>query len=200
MAADTTLKPESTVVAGEHFIHFAPVGTTLPTDSPAIDGDPGDGIDAAFLFAGATADTGAAWTIDAQVTDLYSSQLLDVYRQIVQSKKATLTAPLIDWTGGALTTATGGGTISATANGAKLVPPPQGVIEEMSAVVTIRDGGHFTRLVCERGLVAGSMTIPLVKTGFSTLPITYTALAAVEAEAAWVLYSTNPALLEGLGS
>ncbi len=200
MAASTTLQPESTVVAGEHFIHFAPVGTPLPTDSPAVGGNPGDGIDSAFMFAGATGDTGAAWTIDVQVTDLYASQLLDVYRQIIQSKKASLTAPLIDWTGSALTSATGGGTITATPNGAKLVPPPSGVIDEMSAVVTIRDGGNFTRLVCERGLIAGSMTIPLVKTGFATLPITYTALAPTVQPASWVLYSTNDALLDLVGS
>ena len=37
MAASTTLQPESTVVAGEHFIHFAPVGTPLkPAFAPVV--------------------------------------------------------------------------------------------------------------------------------------------------------------------
>lgn len=200
MAADTTLQPTAAVVAGTHYLHFAPLGTTLPTDVPATGGDPGDGIDTAFLFAGATADSGSAFSIEAQTTDLYVSQTLDVYRTIIQSRKASVTAPLVDWTGTAITTSMGGGTITTTTNGYKFEPPASGTIEEVSAVLTIVDGEFFYRFVVERGLVSGSASINLVKTAFATLPISYTALAPTTQATAWVLYSNNPALSDVVGS
>jgi len=200
MAADTTLKPQSTIVGGTHYLHLAPVGTTLPDDVPADGAEAGDDLDAAFLFAGATADTGAAFTIETSTTDLFSSQLLDVYRTIIQSKKTTVTAPLIDWSAAAISIANGGGEFTDTPNGTKYTPPPSGSIEETSLVLTILDGGYWTRFVVERGLVAGSVAVNLVKTAFATLPITYTALAPVEQETAWIMYSSNPAVAELVGS
>lgn len=202
MAADTTLKPLSTIVGGTHFLHLAPVGTTLPDDVPddGVDVQAGDDLDAAFLFAGATADTGAAFTVETATTDLFASQLLEVYRTIIQSRKTTVTAPLIDWSAAAISIANGGGEFTATTNGTKYTPPPSGSIEETSMVLTIRDGGYWTRLVAERGLVAGSMAVNLVKTAFATMPITYTVSAPVDEATSWALYSSNPALAELVGS
>lgn len=200
MAADTTLQPQSTVVGGTHYLHVAPVGTTLPTDVPADGAEAGDDLNAAFLFVGATADTGAVFTVETSTTDLFSSQLLDVYRTIIQSRKTSVTAPLIDWSAAAISIANGGGTFEATANGTKYTPPPSGSIEETSLVLTILDGGYWTRFVVERGLVAGSMAVNLNKTSFATMPITYTALAPVNQETSWVMYSSNPAVADLVGS
>jgi hypothetical protein len=200
MAADTTLKPQSTIVGGTHYLHLAPVGTTLPDDVPADGAEAGDDLDSAFLFAGATADTGAAFTIETSKTDLFSSQLLDVYRTIINQRTASVTAPLIDWSAAAISIANGGGEFRATPNGTAYEPPPSGSIEETSLVLTILDGGYWTRLVAERGLVAGSIAVNLVKTAFATMPITYTVAAPVDRDTAWTLYSSNPAFAELVGS
>lgn len=200
MTAPITLTPTSTIVGGTHYLHFAPVGTTLPTDVPALGGGAGDGIDSAFLFVGATADTGAAFTVETSTTDLYVSQTLEVYRQIINSKKTSVTAPLVDWTGSAIQTACGGGTFTDTANGTQYTPPADGDIEETSCVLTIADGGFLTRFVIERGLVAGSMAVNLVKTAFATMPITFTALAPITLPSAWTMYSNNPDFAELVGS
>lgn len=200
MPADTTLKPQSTIVGGTHYLHIAPVGTPLPTDVPDEGAEAGDDLDAAFLFAGATADTGAAFTIETSTTDLFSSQILDVYRTIINSRKTSVTAPLIDWSAAAISIANGGGHFEATSNGTKYTPPPSGSIEETSLVLSILDGGYWTRLVAERGLVAGSVQVNLNKTAFATMPITYTVAAPTEEETAWALYSSNPAFAELVGS
>ena len=46
--ADATLDPLATVVAGVHYLFFAPLGTALPTD---VGTEPGDGLDNAFQLA-----------------------------------------------------------------------------------------------------------------------------------------------------
>lgn len=193
MSVTATLDPLATLVAGTHYLFIAPLGTTLPTDCPAPGGNPGDGLDVAFAHIGYTADTGAAFAVDTQTTDLYASQSLDPIRTIVQSKKATIQAPLIEWSGASLITAFGGGTLTDTSNGTKYTPPPAGELDEVTAVLDIVDGTEFVRLVVERGLVAGSVSATLVKNAFATLPIVLTALAPVTAATAWHLIGSNTA-------
>ncbi len=188
--ADATLNPLATVVAGVHHLFFAPLGTTLPT---VVGTAPGQGLDDAFTAVGYTADTGAAFAVDTQTQDLYASQSNDPIRTIVQSKKATIQAPLIEWSASSLTAAFGGGTITAATGGWKYVPPAAGELDEVAAVLDIVDGTERIRLVVERGLVAGSISASLVKNAFATLPITFTALAPVVNPTAWHLLGSNDA-------
>lgn len=193
MSVTATLDPLATVVAGTHYLFLAPLGTALPTDCPAPGGNPGDGLNAAFAHIGYTADSGAAFAVDTQTQDLYASQSNDPIRTIVQSKKATIQAPLIEWSGASLIAAFGGGTLTDTANGTKYVPPAAGVLDEVTAVLDIVDGSEFIRLVVERGLVAGSVSATLVKNAFASLPIVLTALAPVTQPTAWHLIGSNTA-------
>ena len=192
--AEATLNPLATVVAGVHHLFFAPLGTTLPT---TVGSAPGIGLDAAFTAVGYTADTGAAFAVDTQTTNLFASQSLDPIRTIVTSKTATIQAPLIEWSAASLTAAFGGGTITAASGGWKYVPPPAGTLDEVSAVLDIVDGDERVRLVVERGIVAGSVSATLVKNAFATLPITFTALAPVDQPTAWHLLGSNDAFAAG---
>ena len=201
MAADTTLKPQSTIVGGTHYLHLAPVGTTLPDDVPDEGAEAGDDLDAAFLFAGATDEgAGSVFSVEKTTTDLRASQILEVYRTIINASKSSVTAALVDWSAAAISIANGGGEFRSTPNGVAYEPPADGTIEETSAVLTILDGGYWTRFVLERGIVAGSMSVNLVKTAFATMPITYNALAPITRPRAWTLYSSNPAVAELVGS
>lgn len=191
MTVPATLDPLATVVAGVHHLFFAPRGTTLPTD---VGTAPGVGLNAAFTAAGYTADSGAAFAVETQTTDLFASQSDDPIRTIIQSRKATIQAPLIEWNDTTLTTAFGGGTVSATANGYKYTPPTAGTITEVAAVLDIVDGDELIRIVAERGIVAGSVSANLVKNAFAALPIVYTALAPSTLPTAWFLVGTNSAL------
>ena len=192
--AEATLNPLATVVAGVHHLFFAPLGTTLPT---VVGSAPGQGLDDAFTAVGYTADTGAAFAVDTQTTNLFASQSLDPIRTIVTSKTATIQAPLIEWSAASLTAAFGGGTITAASGGWKYVPPPAGTLDEVSAVLDIVDGDERVRLVVERGIVAGSVSATLVKNAFATLPITFTALAPVDQPTAWHLLGSNDAFAPG---
>jgi hypothetical protein len=192
--AEATLNPLATLVAGVHHLFFAPLGTTLPT---TVGSAPGIGLDAAFTAVGYTADTGAAFAVDTQTTNLFASQSLDPIRTIVTSKTATIQAPLIEWSAASLTAAFGGGTITAASGGWKYVPPPAGTLDEVSAVLDIVDGDERVRLVVERGIVAGSVSATLVKNAFATLPITFTALAPVDQPTAWHLLGSNDAFAAG---
>lgn len=191
--ADATLDPLATVVAGVHYLFFAPLGTALPTD---VGTEPGDGLDNAFQCAGYTADTGSAFAVDTQTTDLFASQRLEPLRTIVQSQKATVQAPLIEWGATAIRTAFGGGTFTPTSNGTLYEPPPAGTLDEVSCVVDIVDGTELIRIVAERGIVAGSISANLVKNAFASLPIVYTALAPTTLDTAWRLIGTNAALAD----
>ena len=192
--AEATLNPLATLVAGVHHLFFAPLGTTLPT---TVGSAPGIGLDAAFTAVGYTADTGAAFAVDTQTTNLFASQSLDPIRTIVTSKTATIQAPLIEWSAASLTAAFGGGTITAASGGWKYVPPSAGTLDEVSAVLDIVDGDERVRLVVERGIVAGSVSATLVKNAFATLPITFTALAPVDQPTAWHLLGSNDAFAAG---
>lgn len=192
--AEATLNPLATLVAGVHHLFFAPLGTTLPT---TVGSAPGIGLDAAFTAVGYTADTGAAFAVDTQTTNLFASQSLDPIRTIVTSKTATIQAPLIEWSAASLTAAFGGGTITAASGGWKYVPPAAGTLDEVSAVLDIVDGDERVRLVVERGIVAGSVSATLVKNAFATLPITFTALAPVDQPTAWHLLGSNDAFAAG---
>ena len=129
--AEATLNPLATVVAGVHHLFFAPLGTTLPT---VVGSAPGQGLDDAFTAVGYTADTGAAFAVDTQTTNLFASQSLDPIRTIVQSKTATIQAPLIEWSASSLTAAFGGGTITAATGGWKYVPPAAGTLDDRRQV------------------------------------------------------------------
>lgn len=192
--AEATLNPLATLVAGVHHLFFAPLGTTLPT---TVGSAPGIGLDAAFTAVGYTADTGAAFAVDTQTTNLFASQSLDPIRTIVTSKTATIQAPLIEWSAASLTAAFGGGTITAASGWWKYVPPDAGTLDEVSAVLDIVDGDERVRLVVERGIFAGSVSATLVKNAFATLPITFTALAPVDQPTAWHLLGSNYAFAPG---
>ena len=196
------------MVAGVHHLFFAPLGTTLPT---TVGSAPGVGLDAAFTAVGYTADTGAAFAVDTQTTNLFASQSLDPIRTIVQSKTATIQAPLIEWSASSLTAAFGGGTITAPASAApagdmgKMAMPADAKMAKGQGTVTavdsltldIVDGDERIRLVVERGIVAGSVSATLVKNAFATLPITFTALAPVDQPTAWHLLGSNDAFAAG---
>lgn len=191
MPVSTTFNPLATLVAGVHYAYFAPLGTSLPTACPAT---PGAGLDDAFGFAGYTADTGAAFQVDTQTTDLYASQSDDPIRTIITSRKATATLPFIEINATTLTTAFGGGTLTTISGGYQYTPPASGTLDEVSGVIDIVDGDEMVRLVMERCIVAGSVNAQLVKNAFTGLPVTVTALAPVNLPTAWHLVGTNSAL------
>ena len=191
MAVSTTFDPLATVVAGVHYAYFAPLGTAPPTACPAT---PGQGLDDAFGFAGYTADTGAAFQVDTQTTDLYASQSFDPIRTIVTSRKATATIPFIEINATTLTPAFGGGTLTTISGGYKYEPPAAGTNDEVTGVIDIVDGTEMIRLVMERCIVAGSVNAQLVKNAFTGLPVTVTALAPVTLPTAWPLVGPNDAL------
>lgn len=195
MSVSADLDPTATIVGGSHYLFVGPSGTALPTD---VGTAPGDGLDAAFLHCGYTADSGSSFKVDTQSTDLYASQSYDPIRTIIQSRKATITAPLIEWNAASIVTAFGGGEITGTSNGSKYTPPAAGTIEEVSAVLDIVDGAELTRIVIERAIIVGSVEGSFNKTSFATLPITLNALAPVTLPTAWFLVGTNAAL--GTGS
>lgn len=189
--AEATLTSTATVVGGTHFFFSAPLGTALPTAAPT---EAGEGLDDAFVCVGYTSDQGAAFNVDTQTNDLFASQSLDPLRTIVQSQKATVELPMIEWSATSLALAFGGGSVSAVSGGYKYEPPAAGTLAETSGVLDIVDGGYITRLVVERGLVAGSVKAQLVKNAFGALPIVFTALAPVDLPTAWHIVGTNPAL------
>ena len=188
---DTTFNPLATVVAGVHYAYFAPLGTPPPTACPTT---PGAGLDAAFGFAGYTADSGAAFQVDTQTNDLYASQSFDPIRTIVTSRKASATLPFIEFNYTTLTTAFGGGSMTTISGGYKFTPPAAGTQDEVTGVIDIVDGDEMYRLVMERCIAAGSVNAQLVKNAFTGLPVTVTALAPVTLPTAWHLVGTNTAL------
>ena len=192
MTVPATLDPTATIVGGSHYLFVAPFGTALPTD---VGASAGDALNAAFAHCGYTSDSGSSFKVDTQSTDLYASQAYDPIRTIIQSRKATITAPLIEWNAASIVAAFGGGTITATTNGAKYEPPTAGTIEEVSAVLDIVDGDELTRIVIERAIVVGSVEGTFSKSAFATLPITLNALAPVTLDSAWFLVGTNAALI-----
>jgi hypothetical protein len=188
---DTAFNPLATIVAGVHYAYFAPLGTALPAACPT---EPGGNLNAAFGFAGYTADTGAAFQVDTQTQDLYASQSFDPIRTIIQSRKATATIPFIEFNFTTLTTAFGGGTMTTISGGYKYTPPAAGTQDEVTGVIDIVDGEEMYRLVMERCIVAGSVNAQLVKNAFTGLPVTVTALAPVTLPTAWHLVGSNSAL------
>lgn len=189
--ASPTLTASATLVAGSFFAFTAPVGTPLPAD---VGASPGAGINAAFTSLGYTAEDGAVFKVDTQTTDLLAHQSFDPLRTVVTARKVTIELPLLEWTEATITTAFGGGQVTATAAGYEFLPPSAGELTEVSMVCDIVDGGEMTRIVAERGIVAGSVEGSLTKRDWATLPIVFTALAPVTEPRAWRLIGTNPAL------
>ncbi len=193
--ADATLNSSATLVAGTFYLFSAPVGTTLPTDIP-LSGDPGDGLDSAFLCLGHTDNAGSKFKVDTQSKDLFSHQEYDPLRNIITSRKATIESSLLQWDSTTIVLAFGGGAVTSTPNGGGLYKPPgPGEITETSMVADIIDGDNFTRIVAERGIVAGSVEGTLQKDDWAKLPIVYTALAPVTQDRAWVI--VGPTLAVG---
>jgi hypothetical protein len=189
--AAPTLNSEATIVGGVHYLFVAPQGTAMPT---TVGNDPGEGLDDAFISLGYTGDDGSKFGVDTQSTDLYASQSYDPLRTIITTRKATVTAPLLEWNSQAILTAFGGGEITAVAGGWRYDPPAAGTIDEISAVIDIVDGGQVTRIGIERGIVVGSVEGTFTKSAFTSLPITITALAPVNEDTAWYLIGSNDAL------
>jgi len=198
MSVAATLDPTATMVGGVHHLFWAPFGATLPTD---VGTSPGNGLDTAFKHVGYTDAAGSAFKVDSQTQDLYASQSNDPIRTIIQTKKATITSPLIEISNPfALQAAFGGGTFTDTTNGTKFVPAAAGTIDETSWVLDVVDGDEITRIVIERALVSGSVDVALVKTALSSFPLTINALAPVTLPSSWFLVGTNDALAGGIPS
>ena len=189
--ATAALDSNATLVGGVHHLFVAPFGSTLPT---GIGAAPGGSLDNAFVALGYTGDNGSSFGVDTQSTDLYASQSYDPLRTIITSRKATITAPLLEWNEDAITTAFGGGSITSVTGGWKYTPPAVGTQTPISACIDIVDGDVMTRIVIEKGLVVGSVEGTFSKSAFATLPISIVAQAPVTLPAAWFLMGTNAAL------
>jgi hypothetical protein len=185
--AAPTLTAESTIVGGVHHLFVAPYGTTLPT---AIGNDPGELLNDSFVALGYTAEDGSSFGVDTQSTSLFASQSYNPLRRIITSREATITAPLLEWNAAAITTAFGGGDITAVAGGWRYDPPAAGTTDEVSAVLDIVDGGELTRIIVERGMVVGSVEGTFSKSAFTTLPISITALATDNDGTPWAIMSS----------
>lgn len=189
--ATAALDSTATIVGGVHHIFVAPFGSTMPT---GIGASPGASLDNAFIALGYTADTGSSFGVDTQSQDLYASQSNDPIRTTITSRKATITAPLIEWNEDSITTAFGGGAITSVTGGWKYTPPTGGTPTPVSVVMDILDGDVMTRIAMERGIVVGSVEGTFSKSAFATLPITIAAQAPVNQATSWYLIGTAAAL------
>lgn len=189
--ATAALDSTATLVGGVHHIFVAAFGSTMPT---GIGASPGASLDNAFSDLGYTADSGSSFGVDTQSTDLYASQSYDPIRTIITSRKATVTAPLIEWNEDSIITAFGGGAITSVTGGWKYTPPTAGNPTPVSVVVDILDGDVMTRIALERGLVVGSVEATFSKSAFATLPISISALAPVNQTTSWYLVGTSASL------
>ncbi len=190
--ATPTLDSTATIVGGVHYAFVAPLGTTMPT--AVGNGDPGNALDNAFNCLGYTAEDGASFGIDTQSTDLFASQSYDPLRTIITTRKATITVPLLEFSSDTIIAAFGGGEITGVTGGYKYEPPAAGTIDEVSVVLDVIDSGEITRICIERANVVGSVEGTFTKSAFTTLPVVFTALAPVDADTAWFILGSNPAL------
>lgn len=188
--ADKNANPTQTIVGGAHWCFFAPKGTPLPT---TVGSTPGASLDGAFVGLGYTDNDGSSFAVETSTTDLFASQSLDPLRTIVQSAKASFTAPLIQWSADTLVAAFGGGSVTSGGGVHTYEPPAAGTLDDGVLVVDIVDGGTITRLVFERALPVGSITAGLNKTSWGSLPVTWTALAPENADTAWFLITNSSA-------
>ena len=178
--------PKNILVAGSLQLHWAPLGTTLPTALPTDANTPN--LDAAFRELGFTSPDGSTFTTTRTTEGIQVHQERGNVRTIVTDELTQASFVLREWNADTVKVAFGGGVITQPQPGLfKYEPPPSEEINEFSAVFDLFDGDQIWRFVLRRAMVSNSPESNFVRTGSADLPITLDALVAGGGERNWYL-------------
>lgn len=186
------LNPEEIIIGGNHRVHVAPEGTTLPTSISDL-------LDGAFVDLGYTEQTGVKFTDTKTIGKVLPSQSFYPVRQYVQDREATVEFSLLQWNEESLILAFGGGTVTEPSVGKfRYHPPAPQSIGVSAMVVDIQDGTRNFRITIERGFVTSNTVSTFSRTAAGMLPITFSVLAPLGTDP-WT-FDTDDAIFGVLGS
>lgn len=175
---------EEVVVGANGSVYAAPDGTALPDD---ID----DTLDAAFVDLGFTSEDGVKAKDAKSITDIGVWQRFYPIRKIVDGREFTANFTLRQFSGPQTELAFGGATVTSTANGFKLTPPPAEVIDIRAVIITWQDGDKSFMLIIPRCIVTDDVEFAIVRNAAADLPIGVAVLAS-EDEEPWYILTDDP--------
>ena len=160
---------DAIVVGANGSIYAAPVGSAVPADVSAA-------LDPEWVDLGYVTEDGVSWTDGKSIQSVRAWQSFYDIRRIIESREGSLGFGLMEWKGGNVQLAFGGGEVTETALDSGLyeyTPPDPANIDERALAVEWQDGAKNYRLICLKGMVSDNVETNIVRTGASVLPITF---------------------------
>lgn len=130
-------------------------------------------LDAAFTEAGFISEDGITFTDTPTITDIMAWQAFYPIRKIVSSKVSKVEFVLHQWNSRNVKLAFGGGVTDVAGGVSVYTPPEPGELTNRAIVVEWVDGPDTYRLVLPRGLVDGEVSVQVMRTAATDLPISY---------------------------
>ena len=181
------------VVGANGSIWSAPIGTALPA---RISEPFGDG----WVDLGYASEDGVTWTDGKSVNAIRAWQSFYDLRRVVESREGTASFSLMQWNGGNVIFAYGGGDIVEDAPGEfRYVPPAPEDTGETMLGIEWEDGSKDYRLVLPAGTVSDNVETNVTRTDAALLPITF-ALLGEEGRDPWFFQTNDPAFAPVAGS
>ena len=183
MAIDTT----KIRVGANGTVRVAPTGTAVPADFSAD-------FAAGWVDLGTIDENGVTFEDGKTITDIMAWQLLYPARKIVASRTFKAMFVLREWTKATVSLAFGGGTWADTGTGVtsvhKYTPPDPHTIDTRMLAIDWTDNAITSRLVLNQGLVSGSVSSKVMRTGAVDLPIEFDVIG-VDGSAPWYLSNND---------
>jgi len=182
---------DAIVVGANGSIYAAPVDTAVPADISAALSE--DWVDLGYVT-----EDGVAWTDGKSIQSVRAWQSFYDIRRIIESREGSLGFGLMEWKGGNVQLAFGGGEITETALDSGLyeyTPPDPAHIDERALAVEWQDGEKNYRLVCLKGMVSENVETNIVRTGASVLPISF-AFLGQDGQAVFRFQTDDPAFAD----
>ena len=158
------------LVGANGSLHFAPLGTTMPTDLTTA-------LDAAFVDVGFITSDGARWRDGKSVNPVNPWQSFYKIRSIVDSRENQVQAELLQWNKDTIALAFGGGTVTEPSAGVfQYDPPSPQTVDQRMMVLEWQDGTRNYRLLYFACELVDDVEVTLARSAPGTLPITVEAI------------------------
>lgn len=153
-----------------------------------------------FRDAGYVTEDGVGWTDSKNVKPIRAWQSFYDLRRIIESREGMLVFSLMQWSGGNVVFAFGGGEIIEPEAGFFTYKPPRPEeIDESMLVVEWEDGDFDFRLAFFRGMVTDKVDTKIMRTEAGLLPISFSLLGVTGSDP-FHLQTNHPAFADMVGS
>ena len=169
---------DETFIAGTGQLYAAPVGTTLPAPNT----DPTAALNGAFVGTGYTAEDGASFKGELEVTGHRVWQSTSDVRRERKSQTFQIGCELVQWNEITLPLAFGGGSVDTSGGFPTYTFPVAGEsLYERAVVLDVTDGDRHMRIVMPRMNIADSVESQFNADNMANLAIVLSSLASTVA-------------------